>query len=172
MEIAPIILTATMGPEDQSWADRQRSEYYPAERNVLNAHITLFHHLPPTSLPELKARIAMLTAQHAAPNAYLSEIINLGRGVAYRVESAELMALREDLAHAFHGLLTPQDMAKPRLHITVQNKVVPAIATKLLRRLEKTFVPRPLSIIGLSAFHYQGGPWSNIAHWKFRGHRR
>ncbi len=172
MEIAPIIITASMGAADQAWANTLRSAHYPTERNVLDAHITLFHHLPPSSLPELKARIAMLTTEFPAPIAHLSGVINLGNGVAFRVDSPEIMTVREHLADAFHGMLTPQDMAKPRLHITVQNKVNPAIARALMAELEKGFVPRPLSITGLCAFHYRGGPWSPIAQWKFRGDRR
>lgn len=172
MENAPIIITASMDAADQAWANKLRSAHFPVERNILDAHITLFHHLPPSVLPELKARVATLMREHPTPIAQVSGIINLGRGVAFRVDCPALLAVREDLADAFHGMLTPQDMAKPRLHITVQNKVEPAKARALTAQLEKSFVPRSLSITGLCAFHYLGGPWSPIAQWKFRGNRR
>ncbi len=172
MDVAPIIVIATMGAADQAWANNLRSLHFPPERNFLDAHITLFHHLPPSSLGELTTRIASLTKEYPAPIAHISGVINLGRGVAFRVECPEILAVREDLADAFHGMLTPQDMAKPRLHITVQNKVEPAKARALTAQLEATFVPRSLLITGLCAFHYRGGPWSPIAQWKFRGSRR
>jgi hypothetical protein len=93
----------------------------------------------------------------------------LGRGVAYRVDSSELLSIRDELAEEFRGLLIPQDQARPRLHITVQNKVEPVVAKTLHAQLSATFKPRPLTISGLGAHYYRGGPWENIATWKFRG---
>src|SRR3546814_2281729 len=83
--------------------------------------------------------------------------MRLGRGVAYRVESPELTALRDELAEAFAGLLVPQDQGRPRFHITVQNKVEPAEAKALADELRRAFRPRPLAIAGLAAWHYRGG---------------
>src|SRR3546814_5441499 len=76
--------------------------------------------------------------------------MRLGRGVAYRVESPELTALRDELAEAFAGLLVPQDQGRPRFHITVQNKVEPAEAKALADELRRAFRPRPLAIAGLA----------------------
>ena len=81
----------------------------------------------------------------------------------------DLLALRAELADSFFGLLTPQDSAKPRLHITVQNKVEPSAARRLLQVLDPEFTPRPLSIVGIDAHYYRGGPWEPIQAWKFRG---
>jgi len=96
-------------------------------------------------------------------------VMLLGRGVALRVESPALMALREELADAFAGLLTPQDQARPRLHITVQNKVAPDAAKALAQALRRDFRPRPLAIAGLAAWHYRGGPWEPAMTAMFRG---
>lgn len=93
----------------------------------------------------------------------------LGRGVAYRIDSPGLLAIRDELAHDFRGLLIPQDQARPRLHITVQNKVEPPVAKALHTQLAVQFTPRPLAISGLAAHYYRGGPWENIARWSFRG---
>jgi hypothetical protein len=166
---APVIITAEMGKADQAWANALRRAHFPPERNHLDAHITLFHHLPPTHLSEIKSRLAVLASEYTPPVARLSEIMLLGSGVAYRVDSPELMAIRDELAEAFRGLLIPQDQARPRLHITVQNKVEPATAKALHAELSVTFQPRPLAIIGLSAHYYRGGPWEHIASYKFRG---
>jgi hypothetical protein len=168
---APIIITATMSAADQKVFDRLRSEHFPPERNFLDAHMTLFHHLPPAALAEIKRRAATLSSELPPPLAMVTGLINLGRGVAYRVESAELMVVRDELADAFKGILTPQDKASPRLHITVQNKVDPATARILMADLAQNFAPRPLAITGLSAFYYMGGPWSAIGQWSFRGKR-
>jgi hypothetical protein len=166
---SPIIITAEMGEDDQVWANALRQRHFPPERNYLDAHITLFHHLPPSHLNEVKARLAAVAAQNAAPVARLSEVMMLGRGVAYRIDSPALMAIRDELADVFQGLLIPQDQARPRLHITVQNKVEPAAAKALHAELSASFRPRPLAIAGLAAHYYRGGPWEHIWSWRFRG---
>ncbi|MBL0924669.1 MAG: 2'-5' RNA ligase family protein [Sphingomonadaceae bacterium] len=165
----PIIITAEMGKADQEWANALRTLHFPPERNFLDAHITLFHHLPPGYLAEIKSRLAVLTAESPPPIAHLTEIMMLGRGVAYRVDSHELLSIRDELAQQFYGLLTPQDQARPRLHITVQNKVEPATARAVHAQLSATFKPRKLAISGLAAHYYRGGPWEHIGSWKFRG---
>ena len=167
--IAPIIITAEMGKADRAWANALRGKHFPPERNHLDAHVTLFHHLPPSHLAEIKSRLAVLASERPPPIARLSEVMLLGRGVAYRIDSPELLAIRDELAEEFRGLLIPQDQARPRLHVTVQNKVEPAVAKALHAQLSVTFRPRPLSIRGLSAHYYKGGPWEHIASWKFRG---
>jgi hypothetical protein len=165
---APIIVTALMGAADFAWADGLRRAHYPPDRNLLPAHVTLFHHLPPSLLEELATRLKRLCAGRA-PDARLTEVMLLGRGVAYRIDSPDLMMMREDLADAFAALLTPQDQARPRLHITVQNKVAPEEARALAEDLRQDFRPRPLAIAGLAAWHYRGGPWEQAMKAMFRG---
>ncbi len=166
---APIIITAEMGKIDQAWANDLRRAHFPVERNFVDAHITLFHHLPPGHLPEIKSRLAALAADCSAPVAHVQEVMFLGRGVAFRVECLGLSAMREELADAFQGLLIPQDQAPPKLHITVQNKVEPSIAKALYAELSNAFRPRKLSIAGFAAYYYRGGPWEKIGSWTFRG---
>lgn len=165
---APIIVTALLGAADFAWADGLRRAHFPLDRNILSAHLTLFHHLPPSALEEVSARLKRLCAWPPPP-ARLTEVMLLGRGVAFRVDSPALMAMRDDLADAFAGLLTPQDQARPRLHITVQNKVAPAEAKALAETLGQDFHPRPLKIAGLAAWHYRGGPWEPAMKAMFRG---
>lgn len=168
---APVILTAMMGAADQRHFDDLRTRHFPPERNVLRAHITLFHHLPPSALDELDGLLRVLTAA-PPPAATIREVYSLGKGVAYRIDSPELLAIRARIAGHFHGLLTAQDQGVPRLHITVQNKVSPAEARALLEELSASFQPRPLGIVGLAAWHYRGGPWEPAFARKFRGPRR
>jgi 2'-5' RNA ligase len=156
---APIIVTAMLGASDFAWADGLRRAHYPPERNMVPAHITLFHHLPPSAADELREQLKA-EARGRAPAARLSGLRQLGEGVAYQVDSPELEAIRERLADHFTGLLMPQDQALWRPHITVQNKVAPKVAKALLAELEATFVPRPLKIAGLASWLYRGGPWS------------
>lgn len=103
-----------------------------------------------------------------APAARLSGLRHLGRGVAYQVDSPELARIRERLADHFEGMLTPQDQASWRAHITVQNKVEPKVAKALLAELEASFTPRPLQIAGLASWWYRGGPWEPLSEHRFR----
>ena len=132
------------------------------------AHLTLFHHLPPSVERELGQRLGVFAAT-ACPSAHVAGVIDLGGGTALRVESEELEDMRYDLAEAFRGMLTPQDMAPWRPHITIQNKVEPLEARRLQQRLRATFEPRPLDIKGLASWRYLGGPWEPIRSHIFRG---
>lgn len=165
----PIIMTALMGDEDFVWADRLRQRHFPPERNQLSAHVTLFHHLPPQALDEIRSAIAARTGSLPRPAAKLTGLIHLGRGVAYRLDSPELLALRMEFADRFSGLLTAQDRQVPRLHITVQNKVAANEARGLFERLSQEFEARPFVIRGIGLHYYVDGPWQPIGEWPFRG---
>ena len=164
---APIIVSATFEASDFALLDGLRRQHFPPERNQLSAHLTLFHHLPPDLAPELRQRLNAATRRQAPPQAWLGGIMNLGRGVALRVESPELAAIRADLADAFAPLLTPQDAGGWRPHVTIQNKVAPHEARALHEQLAAQFVRRPLVIAGLSAWYYRGGPWELLSAHKF-----
>ena len=167
----PIIVTATMGAADQHHFNNLRAEHFPPERNHLAAHITLFHQLPPSSIDELDRLIRRISADTPPPAACLRDIYSLGGGVAYRIDSPDLLDIRDRIADHFSGMLTMQDQGTPRLHITVQNKVAPAEARALLAELAADFRPRPLMIAGLAAHHYLGGPWEQAFARNFRGAR-
>ena len=164
---APLIVTALFGPGDDGMLQHLRRTHYPAARNQVPAHLTLFHQLPPGLAPELSDRLAAATAAPPPP-AMLAGVMDLGQGTAFRVESAALAAIREDLAQAFHGLLMPQDQAPWRPHITIQNKVEPKAAKALQRELSATFEPRPLVIRALASWLYLDGPWEQLKVHPFR----
>ena len=163
----PLIVTALFGPGDDGWLQHLRQTHYPAERNRVPAHLTLFHQLPPSLAPELSARLAEATAS-SPPPAIVTGLMDLGEGTAFRVESPELEAIRAELADAFHGLLMPQDQAPWRPHVTIQNKVAPPVAKALRRQLAATFEPRPLQIRALASWRYLDGPWEKLKEHPFR----
>lgn len=167
----PIIVTATMGAADQHYFNNLRAAHFPPDRNHLAAHITLFHQLPPSCLDELDRLIRRIAADTPPPVASLREIYSLGGGVAFRIDSPDLIEIRERIADHFTGMLTAQDQGQPRLHITVQNKVAPSEARALLAELVADFRPRALTISGLAAHHYLGGPWQSAFARNFRGVR-
>lgn len=158
-----------MGAADQRRFDALRAAHFPPERNYLSAHITLIHQLPPSALPELERLIRTIAADTPPPPAMLREVYSLGRGVAFRIESPDLLAIRARIAERFAGMLSAQDRGTPRLHITVQNKVSPETARTLLAELARDFRPCPLAIAGLAAHIYRGGPWEPAFARNFRG---
>lgn len=166
-QAAPIIVTALFGAADQSWFDDLRRAHFPPERNHLAAHLTMFHHLPPSIEGDLRHRLAQETRGVPAPDARLAAVMSLGRGVAYRIDSPGLTAIRARLADAFASMLTPQDAAGWRPHVTVQNKVAPAEAKALHARLAADLRPRPLAIAALATWWYRGGPWEPLSRHRF-----
>jgi hypothetical protein len=132
------------------------------------AHLTLFHHLPPSVAAELDRRLAAYAAT-PPPRATIAGVLDLGGGTALRIESEALEDMRYDLAEALRGLLTPQDIAPWRPHVTIQNKVEPREARRLQAQLRATILPRPLNIRGLASWRYLGGPWQSVKTYTFRG---
>jgi 2'-5' RNA ligase len=163
-----LIVTAEPGREDFAWLDEQRRRYFPPERNQLNAHLTMFHALPPSAEVEAKRLLARLVAQ-PPPDAELAGLMNLGRGVAYRVVSSELDAIRAEIADYFRGSLTAQDAQGWRPHVTIMNKASSREAKALLEELGQLFRPRRLKIAGLALHRYLDGPWDKLGSWSFRG---
>ena len=163
---APIIVTALLGADDAAWLSALRRAHFPPDRNHLQAHLTMFHHIPADSLDQLRQSLTAVTKAQPPP-ATITAPMPLGHGVALRVSCDPLISIRRHLAHQFDGRLTPQDKAGWRPHITVQNKVDTAAAQKLLEELQKEQWPRPLVVAGLAAWWYRGGPWELIEEFKF-----
>ena len=164
---APIVVTALFGAANAAWFDALRRQHFPPERNQLAAHLTMFHHLPPSLVAEVKGQLAVETRGVAAPKARIAGLISLGTGVAYRIECEALEAIRARLAEHFTGMLIPQDQAGWRPHVTVQNKVSAAEARQTLVALERDFTPRPVAIAGLASWWYRGGPWEPLSRHMF-----
>jgi hypothetical protein len=162
----PLIVSALLGPEDFAWLDRLRRAHFPLDRNRLPAHLTLFHHLPPSLGAELRQRLDEI-ARAPRPHAEAAGLIDLDGGVAIRIVSPELEAMRADLAYAFAGLLTPQDWAGWRPHVTIQNKVSPSEARALKSRLGTDFRPRDVRIDGLAVWAYRDGLWAPVSRHMF-----
>ena len=163
-----LIVTAEIAQRDFSWLEGLRRAHYPAERNQVPVHLTMFHALPPSAEPELGSRIARLV-RSPPPAARIEGLIDLGGGVAFRVVSPDLDRIREELSADLHGLLGAQDNGGWRPHVTIQNKVAPKVARALKQQLESQFTPRPLAIAGLGLHRYLGGPWETLALYPFRG---
>lgn len=162
-----LIVTAEIAPGDFAWLESLRRQHYPAERNYVPAHLTMFHALPPSAESELRSRLSRLV-NTGPPRAAIEGLMDLGGGVAFRVVSPDLDRIRDELSSDLHGLLGSQDVGGWRPHITIQNKVAPKAARGLIDVLERNFQPKSIGISGLGVHRYLGGPWETLGTWSFR----
>ena len=164
----PLIVTAELGRSDFGWLNELRLRHYPPERNQLAAHLTMFHAIPPSAEAELR-RILATAAQLPPPQARIASPMNLGGGVALRVASDDLNAIRGEIAERLRGLLNAQDSAGWSAHVTIQNKASPREAKLLLEAIGEQIRERPIRISGLGLHRYLGGPWETLQTYSFRG---
>jgi 2'-5' RNA ligase len=163
---APLILTLALDQTAQDAFDALRQQHFPPERNHLAAHVTLFHKLPAAALDEVSQDLAA-GADRAPFAVSVSGLRLLGGGVAFDLQSPELVQLRADLAERWQAWLTPQDRQGFRPHVTVQNKVEPAQARALHARLSAGFAPWTAQAQGLLLWRYLGGPWAPVQNFPF-----
>lgn len=152
----PLILTLQIDDTAQAFYEELRRRYFPRERNLIPAHLTLFHQLPDEERVMERLRDV---AEGTMPFVLREpQAASIGRGVAVFFRSEELMRLHEELAVTFQSELIAQDRQKFRPHIVVQNKVDGAAAQGTLEELRK----HPLmdaAARGVTVWRYLGGPW-------------
>lgn len=165
----PLIVTALFEPATQARFEALRRAHYPAARNQVPAHVTLFHQLPGSRLDEVQRRLKSLCGHYPPPPVTIAGLKSLGQGVAVRLVSPALVAARAELAEGFTGLLSAQDSAGFAPHLTLQNKVTPAAARATLAALEPAFRPSDSRFVALALWRYLDGPWQLIGETAFRG---
>ncbi|QDP20466.1 2'-5' RNA ligase family protein [Sphingomonas xanthus] len=166
--MSALIVTAEFGRTDFAWLDGLRRAHYPPERNRVPAHLTLFHALPPSAVDSARRQLA-LASSAPPPRAMIAGLMKLGGGVAFRVVSEDLDAIRADIADHFHGMLGAQDAQGWRPHVTIQNKASAEEARTLFATLDRDFEPRALEIAALALHRYVAGPWETVGRYPFRG---
>ena len=166
---APLILTAELPPELHRRYTDLRDAHFPPERNYLEAHVTLFHAIPGQCQDELCRYLARLAGQIAPVEGRVEGLMSLGGGTAIKLASPDLLALRDEIADHFHGMLTQQDQHRPRLHVTIQNKVPSKEAKALQAQLSGLIEARDFAFPGLALYIYRGGPWEFVKRFAFRG---
>lgn len=164
--MSPLILTLELDPDSFEIFNALRKEYFPPERNFLDAHITLFHKLPGDEEVPIKATLQEISAR-SMPMLSFSSLRFLGKGVAVNVESSELLELRKKLAATWKDWLEAQDKQPFKPHVTVQNKVTSEEARRLLEQLQQTWVPLTGKGTGLLLWRYLSGPWELLEKFPF-----
>ena len=163
--IPPLIITLILDSASQEFFSEQRKRYFPAHVNYLDAHLTLFHHLPADeilideSLESLRQRKSFFMEAN--------EIKNIGKGVVYKIQSPELQQLHKQMQQTFSPFLIPQDKGTLWPHITVQNKVTANKADLLYKELSESFKPFRIEAKGFATWLYLKGPWEKKAEFLF-----
>ncbi|MBC7934330.1 MAG: 2'-5' RNA ligase family protein [Rhizobacter sp.] len=165
MKKEPLILTLLLDEQAHEYFTGLRNLHFPKHCNYLEAHLTLFHKLPaektiiPHTLKEICKRETIAL-----------EVIGLksmGTGVAFEIQSPELMKLRKTLQQKFSPYLITQDRQKLWPHITIQNKVTAFKASQTLASLQKTFKPFTVAGLGIESWLYKDGPWEKLGEHRF-----
>jgi len=158
----PVILTLQFDAASAAFFEAARQAHFPPALNRIPAHLTLFHALPGADPDALLATLARHVRRPPFP-VLVEGLMPLGRGVAYKIVSAPLTALRQDLAAVWRDDLSRQDREKFRPHVTIQNKVSPAEARETLAQLSAGFSPFTATAEGVQLWWYRGGPWAPLA---------
>jgi len=158
---APLILTLELAPEEQTWAQAQRDLHFPRDRNIVPAHVTLFHALPAAHEPSI---LEVIRQTRPAPLIRIGAPFLLGRGVAYRLLCPDGAGIREAVCACLpEDCLTRQDQAVWKPHLTVQNKVSPQEARVLHAQLADEPARHETYAAALNLWRYLGGPWEKVA---------
>lgn len=163
----PLILTLAFDDACFAYFDALRRRHFPAERNFIPAHLTLFHNLPGARGTAIEARLRAVAGETPPLALCVAGLRFLGRGVAFAIESEALAALRGRLAGEWADILTLQDRQNFRPHVTIQNKVLPQAARALHEALAPDFKPFMVEGTGLLLWRYRGGPWETAGTFPF-----
>ncbi|HEY9733866.1 MAG TPA: 2'-5' RNA ligase family protein [Drouetiella sp.] len=160
------VLTLAMDETAQQHFESLRQQWFPKELNRVPAHITLFHKLPESEdTIEALHSVSKLTQPFSMR---VAEVRLIGKGVAYFVESRQLMSIHGELSTLFQDSLIKQDQQKFRPHVVVQNKVTPDEARKTLQTLETNFAPWNCTAVGLDFWRYIEGDWLPLMRFAFQ----
>lgn len=156
---APLILTLGLDAETQSWLEALRRAHFPPARNLVPAHVTLFHALPGEEEAAIRAALVAECAALPPSRVRVGPARSLGRGVALEIGAPAVERLRTQLAERWRPWLTAQDRQRWRPHATVQNKVSSEAARALHAALSTLLPVREARAEALLLWRYCGGPW-------------
>jgi 2'-5' RNA ligase len=155
----PLILTLKFDQTTFKQTNTLRQQHFPPERNVVPAHVMLFHQLPDHQISTISQTLQTLCTQTQRFPFSLPGLQFLGNGVAIKVSAPALMQLHKSLTTIWESWLIPQDRQSYRPHITIQNKVTPETSRQLYEGLAAEWQPITGWGEGLLLWHYHQGPW-------------
>lgn len=164
----PVILTLKINGEAAKYFTNLRTKYFPSERNYLDAHLTLFHHLPGNE-PHIFESVKIVCLQQKPINLQVTQVVSIGAGIAFKLEAEVLKQIHKKLQQQWIQWLIPQDKQTLWPHITIQNKVDRQTALQTQQELDTNFQPFEIQGLGFSLWEYLGGPWKLLETVDFKG---
>ena len=165
----PFVLTLALDPTSFRRLDDLRGRYFPPARNVVPAHVSLFHNLPGSEFDAIDRELRRVSAEHPAFSIRFGGLKPMGGGFLAGVESPGLAGVRADLARAFQTWLTPQDRQPFRPHVTIMNKAGRDEARHAFAEASASWAGWEGVGEGLLLWHYRGGPWELAVRHHFGG---
>lgn len=166
MQTDPLILTLLLDETSHHYFTGLRNQHFPKYCNFLEAHLTLFHKLPPEKT--IIAETLKEVCKRSSLSLEVSGIKNMGKGVAFEIQSPELVKLHKTLQQKFSRFLISKDRLKIWPHITIQNKVTAFKASQTLALLQQDFKPFTVEGTGIGCWLYKDGPWEKKEEYIFK----
>jgi hypothetical protein len=151
------VLSLRFDPMSHQHFEGLRQRYFPPERNLVPAHLTLFHKLP--AIEGIASTLASTAATTQRFSLAVTGLRSLGRGVTYVLAAPELHSLHRELSGLFARHLSLQDQQRSQPHVVIQNKSTGEQARALLAMLQPCFRPFQAKAEGFDLWHYRNGPW-------------
>jgi 2'-5' RNA ligase len=174
-ESSVYVLTLNLTPSISVPLDQMRTEYFPKNLNRTPAHITLFHALPHSRLPNIISDLETITASTRPYNISTGRPFRMRKGVAVRLDSGAESSehFREELRERWVDCLSEQDRRSWQPHWTVMNKVDEERkveqAFNTIRRVLCEEVMRGM-VVGVVLWRYVvGGQWVVVREFGFGG---
>ena len=155
------MVTLALPDDVQERLDALRREWFPAGRTAVGAHLTLFHAVPGSLLTQVRQDLRA-AASSGPVGVRFSGVLSFGRGAAYAVESPDLARRHDELQRSWWTHLTRQDQQRLHAHVTLQNKVDPAVARATVTTLRAGFESFDVEAPGFDLWRYDGGPWTHL----------
>lgn len=163
----PYLVTLGLDPASFDGLDTLRRRLFPPDRNLVPAHISLFHHLPGDEGGSIRSTLAEVASEGSPIPVRFAGLARLGRGIAVRVESPGLAVVHGRLARSFGRWLTPQDRQPFRPHVTLMNKADRDDIARAWDDLRAGWSPRDGLGVALLLWRYLGGPWEPVERFDF-----
>lgn len=165
--LAPLLVTLAPDPATFDRLDALRRRFFPPGRNIVPAHVSLFHLLPREEERLVRNALGDAVIGRGPIGLRFPSLKRLGRGMAATVDAPELRILHARLSRDFEPWLTAQDRQPFRPHVTLMNKAEPAAAALAFSELAASWEPWEGTGEGLLLWEYLGGPWRLLERYPF-----
>lgn len=166
---APFLVTLGMDPASFGRLDTLRNRYYPPHRNIVPAHVSLFHKLPADEQAAIGGTLAHAAAKLPPIPLHFGRLEKLGGGLAVAVSAPGLARLHAWFNRRFAVWLTPQDRQPFWPHVTLMNKAPRANVARAFAELSASWEPWNGVGESLLLWRYRDGPWELASEYRFRG---